>query len=84
MGKCPDSSYIAPSLKRTLSVRLVIIVTILGIVLLFTSLLFKALTLLTPVFYPAACIFTVDDVAQVSVIPVLPSAAFLRWSETAS
>jgi hypothetical protein len=84
MGKGLDSSCIAPSLRRMLSVRLVIIGTIVAIVPLFTSLLFKALTLLTLVFYLTACIFTMDDIAQVSVIPVSPSVTFLRWSETTS
>jgi hypothetical protein len=84
MGKGLHFSSIAPSLRRTLSVRLVIIGTIVVIVPLFTSLLFKVLTLLTLVFDPAACIFAVDDIVQVSAIPVSPSATFLRWSETAS
>jgi hypothetical protein len=84
MGKCLDSSYIVPSFRRMLSVRLVIIGTIVVIIPLFMSLLFKALALLTPVFDPVVCIFVADDIAQVSVIPVSPSATFLRWSETAS
>jgi hypothetical protein len=84
MGKGLDSSYIAPSFMRALSMRFDIIGTIIVIVPLFTSLLFKALMLLTPVFYPATCIFAVDDIMQVSVIPVSPLATFLRWSETAS
>jgi hypothetical protein len=64
-------------------VRLVIIGTIVVIVPFFTLLLFKALTLLTPVFNPTVCISTVDDVAQISVIPVLSSNMLLWWSETA-
>jgi hypothetical protein len=32
----------------------------------------------------AACIFAADDIVQVSVIPISPSATFLRWSETTS
>jgi hypothetical protein len=64
-------------------VRLVIIGTIVVIVPFFTLLLFKTLVLLTPVFDPAACISTANDVTQISVIPASPSAAFLRWSETA-
>jgi hypothetical protein len=82
--KCLDSSYIAPSLGRALSVRLVVIGTKKIIVPLFTLLLFKALTLLTPVFDLATSIFATDDVTQVSVIPISPLAAFLRLSETAS
>jgi hypothetical protein len=65
-----DSTCIAPSLRRTLLVRLVVIGTIIVIVSLFTSLLFKALTLPTLVFDPTACIFATNDVVQVSVIPV--------------
>jgi hypothetical protein len=84
VGKGLDSSCIVPSLGRMPSVRLVIIGRIIVIVPLFTSLLFKALMLLTLVFYPATCIFAADDVTQVSVISVLPSATFLWWSETAS
>jgi hypothetical protein len=60
-----------------LSVRLVIIGTIVIIVPLFTPLMFKALTLLTPVFDLAACISAVDDIVQISVIPISPSAVFL-------
>jgi hypothetical protein len=67
-----------------MSVRLVVIGTIVIIVPLFRSLLFKGLMLLKPVFDPAACIFAADDVTQISIILVSPSAAFLRWSETAS
>jgi hypothetical protein len=65
-------------------VRLIIIGTIVVIVPFFMLLLFKALVLLAPVFNPTACIFATDDVAQISVIPVSSSAAFLQWSETAS
>jgi hypothetical protein len=63
--------------------RLVIIGTIVVIVPFFTLLLFKARALLMLVFYPATCISTVDDVMQISVIPVLSSVMFLRWKETA-
>jgi hypothetical protein len=84
VGKGLDSSCIVTSIGRMLSVRLVIIRTTVVIVPLFMSLLFKALTILTPVFDPVACIFVVDDITQVSVIPVSPSATFHRWSETAS
>jgi hypothetical protein len=79
-----DSSYIAPSFKRALSVRLVVIGTIIVIAPLLTSLLFKALVLLMPVFDPTMGIFAVDDITQVSIIPVSPSTAFLWWSETES
>jgi hypothetical protein len=46
-------------------------------------LLFKALNLLAPIFNLSVCISAVDDIAQISVIPVSSSAVFLRWSETA-
>jgi hypothetical protein len=84
MGKKFDSSYIAPSFKRMLSVRLITIGTVVVIVPFFMLLLFKVLALLAPVFYPATCISAVDDIVQILVISVLPSATFLRWSETAS
>jgi hypothetical protein len=65
-------------------VRLVIIGTVVVIVPFFTLLLFKVLMLLALVFNPAACISTVNDVAQISVIPVSSLTAFLWWSEIAS
>jgi hypothetical protein len=49
----------------------------------FMLLLFKMLMLQTLVFYPATCISAGEDVMQISVIPILPSVVFLRWSETA-
>jgi hypothetical protein len=64
-------------------VRLVIIRTIVVIIPFFALLQFKTLVLLMLVFYPAAYISAMDDVAQISVISVSPSASFLRWSETA-
>jgi hypothetical protein len=78
VGKGLDSSCIVPSLRIMLSVRLVIIGTIVVIVPLLTSLLFKALTLLTLDFDPAACIFGADNVSQVLIILVSPSVAFHR------
>jgi hypothetical protein len=77
MGKRLGSSYIAPPFRRMLSVRLVIIGTVVVIVPFFMLLLFKALTLLTLDFNPAACISATDDIAQISVIPILPSVMFL-------
>jgi hypothetical protein len=65
-------------------VRLIVIGVVVVIVHFFTLLLFKVLALLMPVFNSAACISVADDVTQISVIPVLSSAVFLRWSETAS
>jgi hypothetical protein len=55
--------------------------TIIFIVPLIAPLLLNALSLLAPVFDPAACISAMDDVAQVSVIPNMPSAVLLRWSK---
>jgi hypothetical protein len=63
--------------------RVVIIGTIVVIVPFFAPLLSKTLTLLTPVFDLATCISAADDIMQISVNQVLPSAAFLWWSETA-
>jgi hypothetical protein len=79
-----DSSCIAPSFGRKLSVRLIIIGTIVVIVPIFTLLLFKAFMLLAPVFNPVMCISAVDDITQISVIPVSSTIMFLWWSETAS
>jgi hypothetical protein len=64
-------------------VRLVIIGTIVVIIPFLSLLLFKALALLMPVFYPTMCISVMDDIVQISIIPVSSSAAFLRWSEPA-
>jgi hypothetical protein len=83
MGKSFGSSYVAPSFRGMLSVRLVIKGTIVVIVSLITPLLLDALTLQAPVVNLAMCISAVDDVAQVSVILITPSVVLLRWSETA-
>jgi hypothetical protein len=82
MGKVFDSSYITPSLRGALSVRLVIEGTIIIIVPLIASFLLDALSLLVPAFDLTVCISTVEDVAQITVIPTTPSAMLLRWSET--
>jgi hypothetical protein len=66
-----------------LSVRLVVIGTIVVIVTFFMLLLFETLVLLMPIFDPVTCISATDDVAQISVIPVSSSTVFLLWSETA-
>jgi hypothetical protein len=84
MGKSLDSSYIAPSFRRMLSVSLVIIGSVVVIVPLFTLLLFTALTLLMLVFNPVACISAADDITEISVIPVSSSVVFLWCSEIAS
>jgi hypothetical protein len=54
--------------ERALSMRLVIVRTIVIIIPFFTSLLFKALTLVTPVFNPTTCISAADDIAKILVI----------------
>jgi hypothetical protein len=82
MGESFDSSWVAPSFRGVLSVRLVVEGTIIVIVPLITSFLINALTLLTAVVNPVTCISTADDVVQISVIPIPPSAMFLQWSET--
>jgi hypothetical protein len=65
-------------------VRLVIEETIVIIVPFIVSFLLNTLSLLAPVFYAAACISIVDDVVQVTAIPIMPSAVLLRWSEAAA
>jgi hypothetical protein len=77
MEKSLDSSCFALPFGRTLSVRLVIIETVVVIVPFFTLLMFKVLALLTPIFDLAACIPSTDDVTQISIILVSSSAAFL-------
>jgi hypothetical protein len=81
MGKGFDSSWVAPSFRGVLLVRLVIEGAIIVIVPLITSFLLNTLMLLVPVVNSITCISVADEVAQISVIPIPPSAAFLRWSE---
>jgi hypothetical protein len=59
--------------------RFVIEGTIIIVVPLIMSFLLNALTLLVSVVDPAMCISAVDDVTQVSVIPITPLAALLWW-----
>jgi hypothetical protein len=59
--------------------RFVIEGTIIIVVPLIMSFLLNALTLLVSVVDPAMCISAVDDVTQVSVIPIMPLAALLWW-----
>jgi hypothetical protein len=77
LGERLDSSCITPSFGRMLSVRLVTIGTIVVIVPFFALLLLKTLMLLMLIFDPATCISVVDDIMQISVIPVSPSAVLL-------
>jgi hypothetical protein len=65
-------------------VRCIVIGTIVLIVPFFMLLLFNALVLLTPVFNPAVCISSADDIMQISVVSVSYLVVFLQWSETAS
>jgi hypothetical protein len=67
VGRSLDSSGIVPPFGRMLSVRLVVIGTIIVIVPFFTLLLSKAL----------AGISAVDDIVQILVIPVSSSTVFL-------
>jgi hypothetical protein len=78
VGKGFDSSWVA------LSVRLVIERIIIIIVPLITSFLLKALLLLVLVINPAMCISVVDDIAQVSIIQIMPLAMLLWLSESVS
>jgi hypothetical protein len=66
MGKGIDSSWVAPSFRGALSVRLVIEGTIIVIVPIITSFLLNALPLLAPVVNPIACISIMNDVTQIS------------------
>jgi hypothetical protein len=77
-----DSSWVVPSFRGVLSVRLVIEGTIIVIVPLITPFLLNTLTLLALVVNLITCISVADDIAQISVILIPPSAAFLQWSET--
>jgi hypothetical protein len=63
-------------------VRLLVERTIIVIVPLITSFLINAVRLLASVVNPVACISAANDVTQISIIPILPSAVFLLWSET--
>jgi hypothetical protein len=80
VGKSFDSSWITPSLWGVLLVKLVIVGTIIIIVLI-ASCLLHALSLLVLVFDLVTCISTADDIMQVIVISIMPSAALLLWSE---
>jgi hypothetical protein len=84
VGNGFDSSWVVPTFRGALSVRLVIDGIIVVIVPLIMSILLNALMLLAPVVNPNACISTADDIAQISVISIPPSATFLQWSETTS
>jgi hypothetical protein len=80
MGESIDSFWVVPSFRGALLVRFVIVGTIVIIVPLIVLFLFHALSFSMPVFYPAVCISTADDVVQVTVVLTMPSATLLRWS----
>jgi hypothetical protein len=62
-------------------VRLVIVGTIIIIVPLITLFLLRVLLLLVLVFDLTVCISAMDDVTQVTVVPTMPLAALLWWSD---
>jgi hypothetical protein len=80
-GESFDSSYIMPSFRGALPVRLVVVGTITIIVPLIMLILFHALSLSMPVFDPVVCISAVDDVTQVTVVPPTSLATLLRRSD---
>jgi hypothetical protein len=71
-----------PSLRRTLPVRLVIVRAIIVIVYLIALFLLYALLFSAPVFNPATCISTANDITQVVIVPTMPSPMLLQWSDT--
>jgi hypothetical protein len=83
MGKSFDSSWVAPSFGRALSVRLVIEGTIIVTIPLITPFLLNMLMLRTSVVNLVVCIFIVDDVTQISDILISSSATLPQWSDTA-
>jgi hypothetical protein len=66
-----------PSIRGTLSVRLVVERIIVVIVPFIMALLFDVLMLLAPVINPTMCISDVDDIMQIAVFLIMPSAALL-------
>jgi hypothetical protein len=78
-----DSSWVIPSFRGALPVRLVIVATIIIIDPIIVLFLFNALSLSAPIFNPAACISVADDVMQVTIVSPTPSAVLLWWSDAA-
>jgi hypothetical protein len=66
-----------------MSMRLVIEGTIIIIVPLIMLFLLNALSLLASVVYLTTCISAVDDIAQLVIVLMTPSAMLLGWSEAA-
>jgi predicted neutral ceramidase superfamily lipid hydrolase len=84
MGKGFDSSWITPTFRGALLVRLVIEGAIVIIVPFVRSFLVNLFSLLAPIFYPTTCISTMDDIAQIVVILIMPLTMLLWWSEATS
>jgi hypothetical protein len=84
MGESFDSTWIMPSFRGVLPVRLVIVGTTIIIVPLIALFLFHVLSLSTPIFDPITCISVATDVTQVTIVPTTPSVTLLRWSDAAS
>jgi hypothetical protein len=82
MGKGFDSSWVASSFGGAFLVRLVIEGTIIVIIPHIMAFLLSVLMLLALVVNPVACISVTDDIMQVLVILIPPSATLLQWSET--
>jgi hypothetical protein len=80
-GKSFDSSWVIPSFREALLVRLVIVGTVVIIVPIITLFLFNALLLSAPILNPVACISTVDDIAQVVIVSPTPSVVLLWLSD---
>jgi hypothetical protein len=68
---------------RILPVRLVVVGAIIVIVPLIALLLLITLMISVAVFNPAVCISIADDVAEVTIVPTIPSTTLLRWSDVA-
>jgi hypothetical protein len=83
MRESLDSSLVLPSFRGALFVRLVVLGAIIIIVPLIALFLLCALSFLVLVFDPVACISAADDITQVAIVLTMPSAALLRWSDTA-
>jgi hypothetical protein len=83
VGESFDSSWVMPSFRGALLVRLVIVGTIVIIVPLIALFLFNALSLSVSNFNPVVCISAADDIVQVTVVSPMPWAVLLRWSDAA-
>jgi hypothetical protein len=77
MGESFYPSFIVSSFWGTLTVRLVVDGIITVIIPFMVPLLFRVVLFLAPVFNSVKCVSVADDVAQVPVVPISFSAAFL-------